>query len=223
MVFQTLVPAFRALQAMQATSVCTVTRNGVVVYSDIPCRKHKERLFSEPPDPQDANMRSMQEWAITFGDVYALRVGDTVSWGAMSVIAGEVNGAGEGDLDIVTRVWATEPKTSTPTFVLTLFRFDPDAPGAPADGFIQVGPFDVQIVYDRNQPAATPLRYSPAAQSEAKGGWIVADLALDIQPGDRFSLGDFACVVDHVLPLQPQRTEARFTMDISGARGFEDG
>lgn len=217
MSFLQFVGPLRAMQERQMTDRCSVSRQGVLIQSDLPCRKHKDRLFSEPGDPQDANLRSTQEWGVTFFADTDVLVGDTVEFTTMnrtiSIIAGEVL---QGDTwELATRVWGTEPKVSTPEVTVTLWRYDPDD-----DDWGEVGDVTGNIVYDRNLPTEAPVRYSPAGQAMYKNGALIVPLDATNQPatGDRFDLYGYAATVTMVLPGQPQHVEARFRLDISGDR-----
>lgn len=208
-------PHLRTLQESLMTESCRIVREGVVIDTGIPCRKTSSRLFAEPGDPQDANMRSMAEWGWTMPIDVDVQVGDAVELtdGSLSTIAGEV--LQDDTWVIATRVWATRPKTASPTTTVSLYRFNDGV-----DDYVLVGTFDVQIVYDRISPEETPIRYAQAARTFSKGGWIIGALGFAPQVGDTFNLGpqDYAAVITEVLPFQPQRVEARFTVDTGGPR-----
>lgn len=211
----TYLPQLRALQAMLMTDRCSIWRQGVLLQMDHPCRVHKDRLFSETGDPQDANLRSMQEWGVTLPPDTDVMIGDVVVFPTfnrdISVIVGEVL---QGDTwETATRAWGTEPKLATPEVTVTLWRYDPDV-----DDWLEADVITGNIVYDRNQPVEAPVRFSPAGQAMYKNGTFVVPLGTDIRVGDRFTLYDLAAVVTMVLPGQPQHIEARFSLDISGER-----
>lgn len=217
MSFTDMLPALREMQASLMTDRCTLIRNGIPIETDIPCRVHKDRLFTEPGDPQDANLRSTQEWGITMPVATPALVGDTVIFSttnrAISVIAGEVL---QGDTwETATRIWGTEPKIPTPEVIVTLWRYDPDT-----DDWAEEGDVTGNIVYDRNAPEEAPVRYAPGGQAMYKNGTLIVALNADPSPktGDRFDLFGYAATVTMVLPGQPQHTEARFRLDISGDR-----
>jgi hypothetical protein len=217
MSFLQFVSPMRALQESLMTDRCTVSRHGVTIQADIPCRVHKDRLFSEPGDPQDANLRSTQEWGVTMPANTAVNVGDDVIFATfnrdISIIVGEVL---QGDTwEIATRVWGTEPKVATPEVTVTLWRYDPNI-----DEWAEEGDVTGNIIYDRNQPEEAPVRYSPAGQAMYKNGALIVPLDSDPMPttGDRFDLLGYSAAVTMVLPAQPQHVEARFRLDISGDR-----
>lgn len=212
MSFATFTPYLRSIQESLMSERCRILRNGVEIATNVHCRKTSSRLFAEPPDPSDANMRSMQEWGWTVPLGTDVEIGDTVELmdGSLSTIAGEV--MKDDTWASAIRIWATRPKTSTPHTSVTLWRFS-DAD----EEWQEVDTFDVQIVWDRNRPTDTPLRYAPAARTTYKGGWIIGDADLDVRVSDRFSLDGKAAFVTDVAPFQPQRVEAKFQLDISGA------
>lgn len=210
-------PGLREMQASLMTDRCTIYRGDVLVVMDVPCRVHKDRLFTEPGDPQDANLRSTQEWGITFPVDTDAIVSDVITFSIrnrdISVIAGEVL---QGDTwEVATRVWGTEPKVPTPAVTVTLWRYDPDD-----DDWAEVGDVSGQVVYDRNSPEEAPVRYAPAGQAMYKNGTLIVPLDATNLPrmGDRFSLYGISAAVTMVLPGQPQQLEARFRLDISGDR-----
>lgn len=212
-------PLLRAVQRNLMTETVTISRydatadGEVVVATLVPCRKTDSRLFAEPADPQDANLRSLHEAGFTLPIGTGTRVGDRLTLPSTEdYIAGEV-------LAIDTwvtaeRVWANRPKTATPFVRLVLFR-DNDQDGFPE--------FDlpaqyVQLVYDRIAPEETPIRYAPGARTSYKGGSFLGPRTFNVRQGDVFTLGGYAGTIEWVLPYQPQRTEARFVLDISGVK-----
>lgn len=210
--FQPMLAPLRAIQRALMTEECAIKRDGSLI-ATVACRKHKDRLFSEPGDPQDANLRSTQEWGFTFPEGTDVEVSDTVEGpdGSPSIIVGEVL---RGDTwEIAVRVWGTEPKTATPHTTVTLWRYDSDD-----DDWAEAWTGDVQVVYDRNKPIESPVRFVPAGRSVYKGGAIVGPLDMDVRVGDRFTLDGFAANITYVLPEQPQRVEAHFDLDVSGPR-----
>lgn len=208
-------PLLRAQQLKLMTETIRVVRNGDVIYNNVPARITQEREYTEPGDPKDANMRARAEYGITIPYTYTgVAVGDTVERtdGSLSVIVGEALVA---DTWIVAvRLWGTRPKQAAPVVEsLELWRYDEDI-----DDYVAVGPFDVQVVFDRTRPSSTEPRFSPAAQSADQGGYLIGNLSFTPQVDDRFTLAGGAYVIDQVLPLQPQRIEARFIADTTGAR-----
>lgn len=209
----------RALQERLMTDRCRVQRDTgadvVVVADDIPCRIHKDRLYSEPGDPQDANFRSTQEWGFTLPVGVDVAIADYMECPdkGVSVIVGEV--LHKYTWQMATRVWGTEPKVSTPTAIVPFSRYDPVL-----DDWDVLGDLAVQVVYDRNQPSSTPVRFVPGGRAVYKGGaFIVAkDAAFMPRQGDRFTLDGLGGHVEYVLPEQPQHVEVRFQIDISGER-----
>lgn len=219
MSFLSLVNPMRAWHEQLLTDRCTIVRQGVPFKADVACRTHKDRLFSEPGDPQDANVRSMQEWGITLLTGTGSRIGDTITFtdksidAPISIIVGEVL---SGDTwQIMERAWGTEPKISTPEITVTLWRYDPFT-----DDWAEIDPpVTGNIVYDRTSPEATPIRYSPAGQALYKDGTFIVPLGTDIRNGDRFTIEGLSAVIWQILPGQPQHIEAKFRLDISGDRG----
>lgn len=209
-------PALRNVQNNLMTDRIQVRRNGVLVYTDVPARTVASRLFAEPGDPHDANLRSTQEVGFTIPYTYTgVRVSDVIEQVdennaiTLSVIAGEVMG---GDTwSTAVRIWGTKPKTATPTVAITLYRYS-----SGTDDYELFGTFDVQLVFDRVQPTETPLRYSPAGHASYQGGVLIGDLTFVPQIEDRFTLDGYGCIIDNVLPQQPQHVEAHFLMNISG-------
>jgi hypothetical protein len=195
------------------TESCRIVRNGTVIATNVPCRLHNARLFTETPDPQDANVRSMAEWGWT------LPLGTDVDWGdyielsdgSLSTIAGEVLKWDTWATAI--RVWATRPKVVVRDTQITLVR-----PNDTNDDLQIVGTYWVNIIYDRNQPEEVPIRFSPQGHTLSKGGIVIGDLAFPARSGDLFEYSGLQCRIEYVLPGQPQHIEARFTADISGVR-----
>ena len=210
--FAQFTPYLRVIQEDLMTERCRIIRDSVLVVDDVPCRVTSSRLFAEPPDPSDANMRSMQEWGWTLPLGFDVEVGDTLEKmdGSLSTIAGEV--MKDDTWATAIRVWATRPKSSVPHTTVTIWRFDDTA-----EVWAEQDTYDVQVVWDRNRPEETPVRYAPAARTMYKGGWIIGALAMDVRVGDRFALGDNAAFIVDVAMFQPQRTEAKFRIDISGS------
>lgn len=211
-------PSLRAVQTNLMTDRVQVVRDGDVVYEDVPARVVSSRLFSEPGDPHDANLRSTQEYGFTIPYTYTgVRVADVIEQldvddnVILSVIAGEVLAGDTWSTAI--RIWGTRPKLATPTTSVTLWRFDTGT-----DDYIEYETFDVQVVFDRVQPEETPLRYAPAGRSSYQGGVLVGDLTFTPAVDDRFALGAYGCIIDAVMPIQPQHIEAHFKMDMSGVR-----
>jgi hypothetical protein len=209
--FRQMIPALKAIQERQMTETLDIIRHGTTVATAVPCRLHSGRLFSEPGDPQDANMRATSEFGITVPLGTDVEIGDTIvaRGGALRLIAGEVMKHDTWATAI--RIWATRPKNTTPMTSVTLWRYN-----AAIDDWEIAGTWDVQVVYDRNQPQEPPVRFSPAASARLKGGWLIGDLTFAPKVGDRFTLEGYACVIREVYPLQPQHIEAKFSMDISG-------
>lgn len=206
-------PMLRQTQRRLMTDTMDVVRNGATIYQLVPCRATSNRLFAEPGDPQDANMRSMSEWGITYPIEYDLAVGDTVTVTTptmtMSIILGEVV---EGDTWITAgRAWGNRPKVATPRTTVILYRFNIDT-----EIWTELPPQQVNVVYDRNEPDTTPARFAPGGRSSYKGGWLIGDLTLNVRMDDRFTMEGIGAVITDVLPLQPQHREARFVMDMTG-------
>jgi hypothetical protein len=207
-------PLLRAQQAKLMTETVRIVRGGVVLHNNVPARITQQRMFTEPGDPNDANLRSTQEYGVTIPYTYTgVRVSDIVERidGSLSIIVGE---ALTTDTWITAvRLWGTSPKTATPHVSVTLWRYQPNI-----DDYVAFGPYDVQVVLGRNQPAEVPARFSPAAQSASQGGTLIGGMGFAPEVDDRFTLEGRSCVIDYVLPIQPQRVEARFVMDVTGTR-----
>lgn len=208
-------PTLRGIQSRLMTDAMDVARNGTMVYTEVPCRATSNRLFAEPADPHDANMRSMAEWGVTYPTSYDVQVGDhlTIATDLMTiaVIVGEVV---QGDTwQTAGRAWGNRPKLATPQIAVVLYRYDVDA-----DTWTALPSQDVNLVYNRNQPISTPSRFSPGGASSYQGGWIVGDLDLDVQVEDRFTIDGLGAIITEILPHQPQHCEARFVMDVTGVR-----
>jgi hypothetical protein len=206
-----LVGRLTSIQEREFSETCTISRHGTVIATGVPCRIHSGRLFAEPGDPQDANMRATSEFGLTMPKTTDIAIGDTITarGGELILIAGEV--MKHDTWATATRVWATRPKNTTPMVTITLWRYNPVI-----DDWETAGTHNVQVVYDRNQPQEPPVRFSPAASSRLKGGWLIGDLTFNPKVGDRFTLEGYACTIREVYPLQPQHIEAKFSMDISG-------
>lgn len=191
------------------TDSLSIYRDGSLIASDVRCRSHANRLFAEPADPYDANVRSMAEWGFTVPKGTDVRVGDrivcTTQSQTLDLIVGEVVRA--DTWEVAVRIWANKPKTATERRWIVLVR-----------GGVELPPQYVQVVFDRNELKYPPLRYSPAAEVRYKGGWLIGDLDFDVQTEDTFTLDGYAGVISHVLPAQPQRKEAFFMIDMSGVR-----
>jgi hypothetical protein len=181
-----------------------------------PCRLHDGRLFAEPADPLDANIRSMHEFGFTFPVGTDVRTSDTIenADGTVSIIAGEDQSRDTWATAV--RIWGNKPKTATPWVPIVLWRWN-----AIAEDYVALPEQVVQIVYSRNEPIETPLRYSPAARSVSRDLYLLGPVGgpFDVQMGDTFTLdGGEAGVVLEVLSHQPQRIEARCQMDEGGVR-----
>lgn len=206
-----LVPRLRAVQTMLMTETVAIYRAGTLVASAIPCRKHNNRLLAEPADPSDANMRSVMEWGFTMPWGTDCQVGDQLISGEIDIIVGE--SLRTDTWGTAVRAWGTRPREVTEFFMLTFYR------GNSSDETLSaLGPFKIRLVYDRNRPAEAPVRYTPGAHSQYKGGWFIGDLSFAVQPGDRFMLDGYGGFINEVLPRQPQHIEARFTFDEGGPR-----
>jgi hypothetical protein len=204
-------PLLRATQNRLMTQTVDIYRRGVQIGFNVPCRIHNNRLLAEPADPSDANMRSVMEWGFTMPIGTDCHVGDRLICGSIDVIAGEALSTDTWATAV--RVWATRPREVTAYMEMTFYR------GNSVDAsMIALGPYTVRLVYDRNQPAETPVRYTPAAHSQNKGGWFIGDLSFGVQPGDRFMLDGYGGVITEVLPKQPQHIEAKFIFDEGGPR-----
>jgi hypothetical protein len=207
-------PALRTLQDNLMTDVIQVWRDGALVYDQLPARVTSSRLFTEPADPHDANLRSTSEWGFTLHYQIVIHVADELRFGpafSQNAIVGEV--LADDTWKTAVRVWATRPKTATPFVEIELFRFDDIA-----QDWLSVGVQALQVVFDRVAPLETPLRYSPAGRTSYQGGTLIGPMSFDVQVDDRFTLNTYGCIVDSVLPTQPQHIEAHFLMDMSGAR-----
>lgn len=211
--FVNAVTDLRAFHNELMTNTLDTYRGGSLYLSDVPCRVTSNRLFAEPADPYDANIRSMAEWGFTCPAGTDIQVGDrilcTTQGLALDLIAGEVVAGDTWELAV--RVWCNKPKTATPGYEIVLLRFDMNT-----EEYVALDPQHVQVVYDRNQPEETPIRYSPAVRSSYKSGWLIGDLTFDVQVDDRFVLDGYAGVITQVLPGQPQRIEAQFRLDFGG-------
>jgi hypothetical protein len=208
-----LLPVLRASQRRLMTETVDVYRAGILVHANVPARITSSRLFTEPADPHDANLRSTSEWGFTLPWSVEVLVADTIVFhaGANSAIVGEV--LQDDTWKTATRVWATRPKTATPPVSITFYRYS-----SGSDDWVSVGAHTVQVVFDRVAALETPLRYSPAGRSSYQGGTLIGDLTFAPVVDDRFALNSYACIIDAVLPNQPQHVEAHFLMDMSGAR-----
>lgn len=209
------IPLLQAAQNRLMTDVADIYRNDLLVLADVKCRVTSNRLFAEPADPQDANMRSMAEWGVTFPSGTNVKVGDrlavTTTTKDIDIIVGEVV---EGDTwEIATRAWGNRPKVATPAFNIVLYRYD-----ITLDDYVALAAQPVNLVYDRNQPKGTPTRFAPAGHATYQGGWLIGTTAFNVQIEDRFEISGIGGVIVEVLPLQPQRKEARFVLDITGVR-----
>lgn len=211
--FLPFVAPLSALQNRLMTDTCRIVRNGSVLTSSVPCRVHKDRLFTEPADPQDANFRSMQEWGFTLPTGTDVRIGDEMRLleHGISAVIGEV--LPYDTWQIALRVWGTEPKLATPSIAVVLWRYSPSL-----DDWQALPSQEVQLIYDRNQPEESPVRYVPAGRAVYKNGALVGGLDFDVAIGDRFTVDGYAASITMVLPEQPQRIEARFRLDMSGDR-----
>jgi hypothetical protein len=207
------VPRLRQLQQKLMTERVDVYRGVTEVGHQLPCRIHTSRLFAEPGDPSDANMRSMTEWGFTLPWDVNVRIGDQLMVGTrIDAIAGEV--LFDDTWITAVRVWATRPKIATARTPITFWRGNYDD-----DAMTQIGPFIVQVVYDRNKAIEPPIRYVPAGRAQYKTGWFVGGMELAVLlPEDRFLFEGYAGIVIEVLPGQPQHIEVRFLLDEGGAR-----
>lgn len=211
--FLSAVADLRVFQVDLMTDTLSVYRAGLLHLSNVPTRATSNRLFAEPADPYDANIRSMAEWGFTCPPATDVMVSDrilcTTQGIALDLIAGEVV-AGDTWENAV-RIWCNKPKTATPGYDIVLLRFN-----MTTEVFDSLPPQHVQVVYDRNAPEETPIRYSPAIRSSFKSGWLIGDLDFDVQVDDRFVFDGYAGIVVQVLPGQPQRIEAQFQLDFGG-------
>jgi len=205
-------PMLRTVQNRLMTEQVDIFRHGTLVSAHVPCRITVSRLFAEPGDPSDANMRSSSEWGFTVPWNTNVAIGDQLITGLIDCIAGEV--LKDDTWKTAVRIWATRPKLATPQISITFYR-----PNNEDASTLALGPFTVNVVFNRNQPTESPIRYVPAGRSQWKGGWFVGDMGLAVvQPEDRFVLDGMAGVVVEILPVQPQHIEVRFLMDEGGAR-----
>jgi hypothetical protein len=204
-------PLLRATQNRLMTQTVDIYRRDVQIGFAVPCRIHNNRLLAEPADPSDANMRSVMEWGFTMPTGTDCHVGDRLVCGAIDVIAGE--SLFTDTWATAVRVWATRPREVTEQMSILFKR-----PNADDATMLDVGPFTVRVVYNRNEPIEAPLRYSPAGRSVYKGGWFIGDQSFSVIPGDLFLLEGLNGVITEVLPKQPQHIEARFLIDEGGAR-----
>lgn len=196
------------------TDSCTIWREGVQVGGVIPCRIHSSRLLTETPDPTDANTRSLSEWGWTLPHGTDVEIGDEIRSGdgELITIAGEVLHTMD-TWGLAVRVWSSRPKDAVALTTITIKRFNETT-----ETWSTFGTFDVRIHYDRNLPTETPVRFSPAGTSLYKSGVVAGDMTFDVRPGDRFKHNNMPYVIEFRLPDQPQRKEARFEVDVSGAR-----
>jgi hypothetical protein len=204
----------RAAHSALLTDSCTIYRNGVQVGGIIPCRIHSSRLLTETPDPTDANTRSLSEWGWTLPMGTNVQIGDEIrkADGTLNTIVGEVLHS-QDTWGLAVRVWSSKPKDAVALTAITVKRFNETT-----ETWSTLGTFNVRIHYDRNLPTETPVRFSPAGTTLYKSGVVAGDMTFDVQPGDRFKHNGLAYVIDFRLPDQPQRKEARFEVDVSGAR-----
>jgi hypothetical protein len=223
-------PRLRAAQERLMTETCSVLRDGLVAVSDIPCRTHHARLFTATPDPQDANTRDLTEIGLTIPERYhdQVFVGDTFrlhDHNDLEVIAGEV--LKHDTWRTAIRIWASEPKDAVDLTEIRLYRLFP-----PTEEWQHVGTYTVHVHFSRNMPEEIPIRYSQQGATLNKDGTIASQngVVMDVRAGDRFTLPNpadinkpYPCVIQYVLPTQPQRTEAAFTMDVGGPRGTTYG
>lgn len=216
MYINAMVPYMKRFQESLMTETCTVYRDGAIVLTNVSCRVFSDRLLADVGDPQDANMRSIASYGFTLPTNTDVRVGDRVvvnraSGTIVDIIVGEVV---EGDTwEVAMRAWGNRPKLATPRIDIILWRWNGDI-----EDYVVLPAQKVNIVYDRNEAVEPTIRYSPAGQSSIRGGWLVGDLAFDVDVGDRFTTGGSGGTITEVLPHQPQRIEARFELDTSGLR-----
>lgn len=205
-------PRLRAVQNRLMTDVVSIYRGGTLIAADVPCRIHNNRLLAEPADPSDANMRSVMEWGFTMPWGTDCRVGDRlVARDEIDVIAGE--SLWTDTWGTAVRVWATKPREVTGYMDMTFYRAN-----SLNESVQTIGPFRVRLVYDRNQPVESPVRYTPGGHSLYKGGWFIGDMTFAVVTGDRFIYEGWGGVVTEVLPMQPQHIEAKFIFDEGGPR-----
>lgn len=209
-------PVGRALQDALMTDTCDIfDLSGAQVGTAVPCRIHHSRLFTATPDPNDANLRDLAEFGLTVPLGTDVDLGYTLEFNGLSVIAGEV--LKHDTWATAIRIWASRPKDAVGTQTITLWRLNDTT-----EEWDDIGDFSVRIHFDRNLATQTPVRYSPANTAMYKGGTVIGDLNFPVTGGDRFTIGSgantLACVVDYVLPGQPQRIEAHFQVDVSGPR-----
>lgn len=205
------VPALRALQESLMTDRVRIIRIGAIVANNVPARITSSRLFAEPADPHDANLRSLSEWGLTMPKGTDARVSDTIEKtdGSLTLIIGEVV---TGDTwETAVRVWATKPKSATPLTEVTLYRYQ-----SGLDDWAMFATYMVQVVFDRVAPESTPIRYAAAGRSSYQGGTLIGPMSFAPLIDDRFTLGGKGCVITQVLPQQPQHIEAKFIMDEGG-------
>jgi hypothetical protein len=204
-------PRLRAVQEMLMTQTVDIYRRDVQIGFAVPCRIHNNRLLAEPADPSDANMRSVMEWGFTMPVTTDCIVGDRLVCGQIDVIAGE--SLWTDTWATALRVWATRPREVTEQMSILFKR-----PNEDDATMLDIGPFTVRVVYNRNEPTEAPVRYSPAGRAVYKGGWLIGDQSFAVISGDLFLLEGLNGVITEVLPKQPQHIEARFLIDEGGAR-----
>lgn len=209
----------RALQLALMTDTCKISSvlNGALtqIATNVPCRIHSQRLFTETPDPTDANTRSNSEWAWTLPYNQDVQIGYWIELlgGNLTTIVGEV--LNKDTWKMATRAFASIPKDAVGAITIEVYRPNDAMP----DAFDHISPLTVTVHYSRNQPTTTPVRFSPGGISVQKTGILICqNLSAVIRAGDRFQIDGFACVVTYVLPKQPQHLEIGFNMDISGER-----
>lgn len=202
-----------------------------LVSEGIPCRIDANRLFAEPADPYDANVRSLSEWTLITPSGTDIKISDIVRVDrpmgspiiSIVAIVGELV---EGHThQLAQKFFCTRPKSAVPNITLILEReiitYD-DSTDEETSEWIPLDPQEFQLVFKRVDPEDTPLRYMEGGRSSYQGATLVGPLGTDIRNGDRFSYIDpntdksYSGTVLSVLPIQPQRIEARVLIDVFG-------
>lgn len=183
----------------------------------VPCRVGEERTFAEPSDPHDANVRAQAEWAVTLPwdfpvevshhIVVTLRTGDV-----LDLTVGEVNRPQSWLL--ASRAYATRQKSAVAPTLITFLR-DVDNDGV----FVEVSTYPTRVVFERNEPLETPVRFSHTlGTSYRRIRLVIEQPNADVQSDDTFVYAGMFGIVTAVIPGQPQQTEVIALLDFGGLR-----